>query len=218
MNNESNLNNQNIQAETNKPNTSKHSKLTITFAILLIIVSNTGSYLFMNKLLNQKNNKINELSNQLNTSITKISDLESKIQELSEKANKEQEPKTSSLSIAVDKAEIVNKGGEPSTLFITLTLKNTSSNNYEFKASNLKVKNNSENVLGVYFAYPEIYGYNTGSPLSDQTISAGESVNGFLQIPLTETKAQPETFNVIFADSTTGVSVTAKAEAKIRNL
>ena len=221
MDNNSNSDNQNIQTEPSKSSGNKRSqKLAIIIAVLLIIISNVGSYLFMNKLLTQKNTKINELSNQANTSNVRIAELEGKIQEMTEKANKEQEQeqKTSSLSFTVTKAEIVNRPNEASTLFITLDLKNISSNNYELKTSDLKVKNNSDNTLEAFFAYPEIYGYSNNAALKDQTINPGESVSGFLQIPLTKTETQPQTFNVTFTDNTTGVSTEAKAEAKIRNL
>ena len=221
MDNNSNSDNQNIQTEPSKSSGNKRSqKLAIIIAVLLIIISNVGSYLFMNKLLTQKNTKINELSNQANTSNVRIAELEGKIQEMTEKANKEQEqePKTSSLSFTVTKAEIVNRPNEASTLFITLDLKNNSSNNYELKTSDLKVKNNSDNTLEAFFAYPDIYGYSNNAALKDQTINPGESVSGFLQIPLTKTETQPQTFNVTFTDNTTGVSTEAKAEAKIRNL
>ncbi len=221
MDNNSNSDNQNIQTEPSKSSGNKRSqKLAIIIAVLLIIISNVGSYLFMNKLLTQKNTKINELSNQANTSNVRIAELEGKIQEMTEKANKEQEQeqKTSSLSFTVTKAEIVNRPNEASTLFITLDLKNNSSNNYELKTSDLKVKNNSDNTLAAFFAYPDIYGYSNNAALKDQTINPGESVSGFLQIPLTKTETQPQTFNVTFTDNTTGVSTEAKAEAKIRNL
>lgn len=221
MDNNSNSDNQNIQTEPSKSSGNKRSqKLAIIIAVLLIIISNVGSYLFMNKLLTQKNTKINELSNQANTSNVRIAELEGKIQEMTEKANKEQEQeqKTSSLSFTVTKAEIVNRPNEASTLFITLDLKNNSSNNYELKTSDLKVKNNSDNTLEAFFAYPDIYGYSNNAALKDQTINPGESVSGFLQIPLTKTETQPQTFNVTFTDNTTGVSTEAKAEAKIRNL
>ena len=221
MDNNSNSDNQNIQTQPNKLSANnRNQKLAIIIAVLLIIISNVGSYLFMNKLLTQKNTKINELSNQANTSNVRIAELEGKIQEMTEKANKEQEqePKTSSLSFTVTKAEIVNRPNEASTLFITLDLKNISSNNYELKTSDLKVKNNSDNTLEAFFAYPEIYGYSNNAALKDQTINPGESISGFLQIPLTKTETQPQTFNVTFTDNTTGVSTEAKAEAKIRTL
>ncbi len=222
MDNANNSDTQNTQIKASKSNCNKRGhKIIITFLVLILAVSNIGVYLFMSKQLAQKNNQISEFSNQLNTSNTKITELEGKVKELSDKANKankEQEPKTSSLSMEVTKAEILRRGGENNTLFVALTLKNNSSNNYEFKVNDLKVKNDSDNTLGVYFAYPELYGYNTSSPLKDQTITTGESVNGFLQIPLSNTETEPQTFSISLIDNTTGVSVTTKAEATPRNL
>lgn len=213
---------QSTQIKTNQSNCDKprHNSIAV-FLALILAISNIGVYLSMSRQLTQKNNKINEFSNQLNTSNTKITELEGKIKELTDKtneANKEQEPKTSSLSMEVIKAEILRRGGENNTLFVNLTLKNNSTKNYEFKADDLKVKNNSDNTLGVYFAYPELYGYNSSTPLKDQTITAGESVNGFLQIPTSNTETKPQTFNISLTDRTTGVSITAKAEATPRNL
>lgn len=219
MSNNSNLYNQNTQIETNKAKCDKSGHKTIVILlVLLLVASNIGTYILMSKQLANKNNKLNKVSNQLDASNTKIAELEARAKELSDKASKEQEAKVANLSMTVEKSEIVNRPNEASTLFVTLTLKNNSQNNYEFKVGDIKIKNSSGNALEVYFAYPELYGYNSSSPLKDQTITTGESINGFLQVPLSETKTKPESFDITFTDNATGVSVASKTEAKIRNL
>jgi hypothetical protein len=90
------------------------------------------------------------------------------------------------LTFKIDKAEVIKKTDTDQALFVDLTFTNSGDKDYDFKLTNLKVKNKSNSsLLESYIAYPELFRTSSLTPLKDQSITASESVSGFLQIPIT---------------------------------